>query len=67
MFNSKQGLWLFLRDNQGETVMATSKIELKVNALEEIEMLAMFRGLQLYVSVGILAIILEIDFLLMVK
>lgn len=58
---------ILLRDDKGEVVMAASKKECKVNDPIEIELLAMFRELQLCIQWDIPDIILESDSLLMVQ
>lgn len=47
--------------------MVVSKVEIKVADPESIEQLALFKGLQLCVNMGILNITLQSDCLLMVR
>lgn len=51
---------IILRDDHGEVIMAASKKEYEVNDLTEIELLAMFRGLQLCVHLGIHELVLRV-------
>lgn len=63
-----QGVGAILRDHAGEVIFAASKKEYEVNYPTKIELLAMFRGLQLYAQQGILQeLILESDSLITVE
>lgn len=49
----KARIGAILRDDKGEIVIAASKMENEVNDPKSIELLAMFKGLQLCVNMGI--------------
>lgn len=51
---------MVLRDAKREVVMATSKIENEVNGPSEMELLAVFRGLQMCVQMDIPKLIVEV-------
>lgn len=63
----KAAIGAILRDENGKVVMATSKAEVEVFAPEDIELLAVFRALQLCISVGIKKLVIESDCLLMIR
>ncbi|KAF5478189.1 hypothetical protein F2P56_004771 [Juglans regia] len=63
----KAGIGAVLRDDKGDVVLAASKIEYEVNELEDIELLAMFGGIQICANMGIRRLILESARLLMVN
>lgn len=56
-----------LRNENGEIVLAASKIKNEVHELEDIELLAIFRGLQICANMGIQKLIIESDSLLIVN
>ncbi|CAI9756749.1 unnamed protein product [Fraxinus pennsylvanica] len=56
-----------LRDSFGKVIMAMSKIEIRVEESEAIELLAIFRGLQLCVNMGIQNLLVESDSKLVVE
>lgn len=53
-----------LRDKKREVLMAVSKVEHEISELESVELLAMFRGLQFSLHLGIKKVVLESDSLL---
>ncbi|XP_035551024.1 uncharacterized protein LOC118349636 [Juglans regia] len=55
----RTGVGFLLRDAKGELIVATSKAEFDVENLETIELLAVFRGIQLCASRGIPNLIVE--------
>lgn len=63
----KVGIRAILRNNKGNTIMATNLLENEVPNPETIETLAKLRGLQLCVLQGIPNIIVESDCLLVIK
>lgn len=63
----KEGLTLILRDELGETMMAVSKVEQDVSNPDDIELLAIFGGLQFFAVKGIHNLIIESDNLLLIK
>ncbi|KAF5472300.1 hypothetical protein F2P56_009031 [Juglans regia] len=60
----KAGVGVVLRDEAGKVILAASKVEFEVNNTEAIEMLAIFRALQLCTSMGIHRLIMESDCLM---
>ncbi|KAF5447115.1 hypothetical protein F2P56_032687 [Juglans regia] len=56
---------IIFRDAAGDVILAASKKEYAVNDLAKVELLAMLRGLQLCLPVGIEELILESDSLMM--
>ncbi|XP_040987646.1 uncharacterized protein LOC121235362 [Juglans microcarpa x Juglans regia] len=63
----KTGIGLILRDSYGKMVMTTTISEIEVNEPATIELLAVLRGLQLCIPLGIPKLIIESDYLLMVQ
>ncbi|XP_035545961.1 uncharacterized protein LOC118348444 [Juglans regia] len=63
----KSGLATVLRDDQGNVLMAASKVENVVEEAEAIELTTIFRGLQLCMSMGISKLLVESDCLLVVE
>ncbi|XP_042972972.1 uncharacterized protein LOC122304773 [Carya illinoinensis] len=61
------GIGAILRDSKGEVLMAASKKEHEVRDATSIEMLAIFRGLQLTAHLGIQHLIIESDALTLVQ
>lgn len=61
------GVGIILRNDQGEVIMTASKREIEVNDHIEIEFLAILRGLQLSVHLGIKYLIVESDSLTLMK
>ncbi|KAF5443149.1 hypothetical protein F2P56_035733 [Juglans regia] len=68
IFNDQQGagVGIILRDAVGEVLLAVSKKGHAVNDPPDVELLAMLRGLQLCIPLGIEELILESDSLLMI-
>lgn len=60
----KASVRAILRDEQGNVIMAASKIENEVANLETIELLAIFRGLQLCAHLDFSGLTLESDSML---
>ncbi|XP_042958021.1 uncharacterized protein LOC122293512 [Carya illinoinensis] len=63
----KAGIGAILCDSTGHVLMAVSKIELALEDPETVELLAVFRGMQLCISMGISALEVESDCLLLVQ
>ncbi|XP_042939474.1 uncharacterized protein LOC122274504 [Carya illinoinensis] len=63
----KAGVRIILRDFSGDVVLATSKREEEVADPSTVEILAMFRGLQICANMGIQNLILENDCLMMIS
>ncbi|XP_042964737.1 uncharacterized protein LOC122298961 [Carya illinoinensis] len=63
----KAGIGAILGDSIGQVLMAVSKIEVDVEEPETVELLAVFRGMKLCVSMGISALVVESDCLLLVQ
>ncbi|XP_042950614.1 uncharacterized protein LOC122282698 [Carya illinoinensis] len=63
----KAGIGAVLRDKEGKVIFAASKSEPAIADPMEIELLAMLRGLQLCVSLGITSLQVESDSLLTVQ
>ncbi|XP_042962388.1 uncharacterized protein LOC122296651 [Carya illinoinensis] len=61
------GIGAILRDSKGEVLMAASKKEHEIRNATSIEMLAIFRGLQLTAHLGIQHLIIESDALNLVQ
>lgn len=59
--NYKAGIDMILRDENGETIQAASIAELGVKEPEDLELLAILKGLQLCLRMGIKKIIIESD------
>ncbi|CAI9757855.1 unnamed protein product [Fraxinus pennsylvanica] len=57
----KAGIGVVLRDSSGTVIIAMSKIEKSVEESEAIELLAIFRGMQLCVNMGIQNLLVESD------
>lgn len=66
MDQQKTCVGIILRDSQCEVLMATSKKEFEVKDPTEIELLAIFRGLQLCELLGLQELVIESDYLLKV-
>ncbi|KAG2717700.1 hypothetical protein I3760_03G188300 [Carya illinoinensis] len=62
----RAGVGIILRDTNGDVLLAASKKESMVNDPAEVELLAMLRGLQLVLPLGIEELIIESDSLVMV-
>ncbi|XP_042952128.1 uncharacterized protein LOC122289214 [Carya illinoinensis] len=69
IFQNQQsaGIGAILRDSKGEVLMAVSKRESAVGDATSIEMLAILKGLQLTLHLGIQHLIIESDALTLVK
>ncbi|XP_042983262.1 uncharacterized protein LOC122312666 [Carya illinoinensis] len=63
----KAGIGAILRDSIGHVLMAVSKIELALEDPETVELLVVFRGMQMCISMGISALEVESDCLLLVQ
>lgn len=63
----KAGVGIILRDSSGNVVLVANKKEEEVPDPSTIEILAMFRGLQICANIGIQNLILENDCLLMIS
>ncbi|XP_042939486.1 uncharacterized protein LOC122274515 [Carya illinoinensis] len=63
----KAGVGGVLRDERGEMVLAMSKAEHELHDPESVELVAILRGLQFILQLGIRKIVLESDSLLMVE
>ncbi|XP_042959454.1 uncharacterized protein LOC122294624 [Carya illinoinensis] len=63
----KAGIGAILCDSSGHVLMAVSKIELALEDPKTVELLAVFRGMQLCISMGISALEVESDCLLLVQ
>ncbi|CAI9765177.1 unnamed protein product [Fraxinus pennsylvanica] len=61
------GIGVVLKHYSGKVIMAMSKIEISVEESEEIELLAIFRGMQLCVNLGIQNILIESDSKLVIE
>lgn len=61
------GVGMVLRDVKGDVIMIATRKEYEVNDPIEIELLAVFRGLQICMHMGITNLIVESDSLLMVQ
>lgn len=66
-YQHKAGMAVILGNTKGDLVMVASKLENEVHDPITIELLAMFRGLELCASMGNADIILESNCLLMIK
>ncbi|XP_040989052.1 uncharacterized protein LOC121236684 [Juglans microcarpa x Juglans regia] len=64
---NKAGVGLVLRDGKGNVMLAASKIEYEVSDAQAIELLAIFRALQLCANMGIQRLLLESDCLMAVQ
>ncbi|XP_041004026.1 uncharacterized protein LOC121249385 [Juglans microcarpa x Juglans regia] len=63
----KAGVGAVLRDEKGNVLMAVSKSEHELHEPASVELLAMLRGLQFSLHLGISKVVLESDCLLMVE
>ncbi|XP_042942822.1 uncharacterized protein LOC122277005 [Carya illinoinensis] len=64
---SMAGIGAIVRDSKGEVIMSAAKKELSVMIVVEVEALAILRGLQFCIHLGIHNLVIESDSLLVVK
>ncbi|XP_042979806.1 uncharacterized protein LOC122309995 isoform X1 [Carya illinoinensis] len=65
--SGKAGAAAVLRDHSSRVLIAASKAELEMDGLEALELMAIFRGIQLCATMGIPKLIVESDSLLCVE
>lgn len=65
--NNKAGIGVILRNAEGNTLFAASLAERGEREPKDIELLAIFRGLQICLRMGIRRIMVESDCLLMIQ